>query len=225
MSLYRFDTHVHTSETSPCGRIDGAMVARLYKHAGYDGIVITDHYCSSVFNSIKTKNWAEKVDIFLEGYRNAYEEGQRIGLKVILGIELCFDESFNDYLVYGIDEVFLKEHPRLYELGLKKFREFVKDRSILIYQAHPYRSWVAPADPKLLDGVEVFNGNPRHNSKNHRALGFAKENKLKMLSGSDFHQKEDLALGGIVLSECPADSKEFAQLLRENKVVELLDSE
>ena len=29
MALYRFDTHVHTSETSICGKIPGAEVARL----------------------------------------------------------------------------------------------------------------------------------------------------------------------------------------------------
>jgi len=53
----------------------------------------------------------------------------------------------------------------------------------------------------LIDGVEIYNGNPRHNSSNHLALEYARKNGLKMLSGSDFHQVQDAARGGIIVDE------------------------
>lgn len=170
MSLYKFDTHVHTSETSPCGNIKAAELVHLYKNAGYSGVVITDHYFGDYFRSLQVRSWKDKMETFLSGYKSAYAEGQKIGFTVLLGMELRFDENSNDYLVYGIDEALLLKHKELYTLGLKKFKSFAKKHGILIYQAHPYRSWVSPANPAYLDGVEVFNGNPRHDSNNHLAV-------------------------------------------------------
>lgn len=222
MNQYKYDTHIHTSEVSYCGIVDGASVARLYKEAGYDGIVITDHFFSYYFNRLQG-SWQEKIDAYLEGYRNAFREGQKLNLKVILGLELRFVENENDYLVYGIDEGFLRNHENLFEVSLEKFVALTKNSSVIIYQAHPFRSTVSPANPAYLDGVEVYNGNPRQNSMNHKALEFAEKNNLRKLSGSDFHQSGDLALGGIVLPEAPANSFEFAEMLRNNRVLRLIE--
>jgi predicted metal-dependent phosphoesterase TrpH len=222
MSNYKFDTHVHTSETSPCGRVDAKTLVRLYKKAGYSGVVITDHYYSGFFEALGEKNWEEKIDLYLRGFNTAAEEGRKEGLKVILGLELRFEENFNDYLVYGIDKEFLLKYRELYKLNLIEFREFIKGKDIVIYQAHPYRTGLRTADPSLIDGVEVYNGNKRHNSSNDKALLYAQGNNLKMLSGSDFHQLEDFARGGIILSENPCDSHEFAKLLKEDKATELI---
>jgi predicted metal-dependent phosphoesterase TrpH len=224
MSLCKFDTHVHTSETSPCGIVDGKALVSLYKEAGYDGIVITDHYFNGFFESIDEKNWEEKVDMYLRGYMAARTEGEKVGLRVILGMEIRFKESYNDYLVYGIDEAFLIENKELYKLGLFKFKELIKDKGILIYQAHPYRIGMKTSDPLIIDGVEVYNGNMRHHSFNEKALLFAENNNLKMISGSDFHQVEDLARGGIVLGEQVMNSKELVKLLSEDKIIEIISS-
>lgn len=43
-----------------------------------------------------------------------------------------------------------------------------------------------------------------------------------MLSGSDFHEIEDLAVGGVVLSLVPTSSKEFSNLLSSDGVISLL---
>jgi predicted metal-dependent phosphoesterase TrpH len=206
MSSFRVDLHVHTRETSFCGRTKGQMVAVLYKKAGYDGIVITDHYNKGYFRRFpKWMPWEKKIDHFLRGYRSAYAEGEKIGLKVFFGIELKFNKSPREYLVYGIDAAFLKDYPELYKLGLEKFRRLVDSLApkykILIFQAHPFRPGITPADPALLDGVEVYNGNPRQNSHNDLAFSFAKKHNLKMISGSDFHRLPDLARGGVVFRQ------------------------
>jgi hypothetical protein len=110
-------------------------------------------------------------------------------------------------------------------MGLKGFKQYVEGKDILVFQAHPYRVGLTVSDPSLLDGVEVFNGNPRHNSRNGLAFTFAKNNNLRMLSGSDFHQIEDLARGGIAVSEDIDDAERMFEVIKENKSIELICSD
>ncbi len=220
--MYKYDTHVHTDETSSCAKVQARDAVRMYKEAGYKGIVITDHYAKRFFEKSPGCSWSEKIDDFLKGYRIALDEGEKIGLTVMLGIEIRFTENPNDYLVFGLDEKFLKENKELYYLGLAKFRKFIEGQGVLIYQAHPFRNKMERADPKLLDGVEVFNGHPRHESNNHLALEFAKSNNLKMLSGSDFHQVDDVARGGIFSENEIKSIKDLVNLLSESGAVRLI---
>jgi predicted metal-dependent phosphoesterase TrpH len=222
--MYKFDTHVHTAETSLCAQIGARDAVRLYKEAGYDGIVITDHYYQELFDNLGETTWEYKINRYLQGYRNAREEGNKLGLKVLLGIELRFTENPSDYLVFGITKEFLIENPELYKLGIKNFKRLIAKEDILIFQAHPYRMGMIVADPQDLHGVEVYNGNPRHNSRNDKAHQFAVDNGLLMSSGSDFHQTEDLARGGIVFLNELQTSSELVHALRCNSVSRLLST-
>lgn len=222
MKSYKFDTHVHTSETSPCGKVSGAELVHLYKEAGYAGVIITDHYYDQYFEDLPCPSWEEKVDMYLAGYKKASIEGERIGLSVILGMELTFSGTLDDFLIYGIDEEFLKENKELYKLDLESFRKLIKGKDFLTYQAHPFRSYINLANPLLLDGVEVYNGNPRHDSQNHLAYEFATKNSLRMSSGSDFHQVGDLARGGIILPEDITSPRELAHILKSDKVIDII---
>ena len=221
--MFQLDTHVHTAETSACGRIFARDVVRLYKEAGYDGIVITDHYTKEFFEAPNTLSWNEKIDNYLSGYKKAVDEGSKLGLTILLGIELRFTENPSDYLVYGITEEFLKEYPRLYELGVHKFRQLIEKEDILLFQAHPYRNGMVVAPPDYLHGVEVFNGNARHNSRNEKAYRFAKEHGLMMSSGSDFHELEDLNSGGMIFKNNIKTSSELVKAFRNNDVIELIN--
>jgi predicted metal-dependent phosphoesterase TrpH len=223
--MYRYDIHVHTLETSPCGKVKGAEVAKLYKQMGYDGIVITDHYSDRFFLSVRGKTWEKKTERFLAGYREAFRVGSSIGLNVLLGMEINFRWSLNDYLVFGIDEKFLFENPLLHKKNLKEFRRIADKYGYLIYQAHPFRLGMTRADPKLLDGIEVYNGNPRHNSKNDSAAKFALDNGLKMIAGSDFHRLEDAGRGGLILAENPENNEKLVEILRENKIASLITTD
>jgi len=220
--IYKYDTHVHTAETSPCGKVKAEDVVKLYKNAGFSGIVVTDHYYSGLFKNSVHVTWKEKMRDYLKGYKIALEEGEKAGLKVILGVELSFTESFNDYLIYGITEDFLFEEGELYNLTLKEFRKIADKEGFLIYQAHPFRDMMERADPSLLDGVEVYNGHPYHMNRNDLALEFAKSNNLKMISGSDFHMTEALGRGGILTDAEVNNSIEFAGMLRTNESIRLI---
>jgi hypothetical protein len=41
----KIEMHAHTSEASPCANVSATKIPALYQKAGYDAIVITDHYC------------------------------------------------------------------------------------------------------------------------------------------------------------------------------------
>lgn len=222
MTVYKYDTHVHTKEVSRCGKVSAEETVEMYKNAGYEGIVITDHYYDYYFYELGDLSWERKIDCYLRGYKNALEAGRNLGLKVILGMEIRFQENENDYLVYGINEDFLKKNRELYRLGLKDFRSLADKEKILIFQAHPFRPFMIPAPPELIDGVEVFNGNPRHNSNNDKAYEYALENRLLMLSGSDFHQPCDIAAGGIIISESISDARQLTDILRNDKITGLI---
>jgi predicted metal-dependent phosphoesterase TrpH len=223
--MFKMDMHVHTSEVSACGQISAKDGVKLYIQSGYQGVVITDHYTKDYFDNTGASNWNDKIDQFLTGYHKAKEEGQKLGLTVLLGIEIRFVENPSDYLVYGIPEEYLKENPKLYELGIEKFYEKIKNEDILVFQAHPYRTGMVVANPSYLHGVEGFNGNDRHESSNEKAVRFAKENNLLMSSGSDFHQLEDLAKGGIIFKQDITSVEELVSGLKHGEIIELLNIE
>ena len=70
---------------------------------------------------------------------------------------------------------------------------------------------------EFLHGIEVYNGNPRHDSHNDKAADFAGSNNLLKLSGSDFHLYEDLGRGGIFLPDDINDNKKLVSYLKNNE--------
>ncbi len=211
--MYKIDTHVHTAEVSPCGVVEAKEIVKMYKESAYYGLIITDHYGDYFFHNHEKLNWNDKIDKLMTGYYKTRERAEKEGLLVLLGIEINFVWSANDYLVYGLNEEFLKQNRNLHQLDLKEFKALIKQENAVIYQAHPFRPGMEILDPEVLDGVEVFNGNPRHNSRNALAYKYSLENDLKMLSGSDFHQEEDLARGGIITDKKINNMEEFIGLL------------
>ena len=54
---------------------------------------------------MKGETKEEQLDFYLTGYRKAKEHGDKIGIKVYLGLEIRFSkENENDYLIYGVDD-------------------------------------------------------------------------------------------------------------------------
>lgn len=222
---YLFEMHYHTPNTSYCGSIGPKDAIPKYVEAGYSGVVITDHYYKEWFEDRGEISWNEKIDRWLDGYHAALEAAEGYDFRVILGVELRFPGGFNDYLVYGIDEQFLKDNIELYLMTPAEFRAFADKNGLFFSQAHPFRVMCSPQDATLLHGVEVFNGNLRHNSHNDITLKFAEDNNLIKISGSDFHEWEDLCRGGCYLKERPADSKELSKLLFSGGVEKLVTAE
>lgn len=115
---YLFETHFHTKETSPCAQVPAAESVPAYRDKGYSGIVVTDHYRTDVFDRMPEGwTWEQKVAAWKRGYDEAKRAGDDCGVTVLLGMEIAFADSPNDYLVYGVTEELLVVHPALYRYG------------------------------------------------------------------------------------------------------------
>lgn len=215
--MYKYDIHVHTSQSSMCGKVDARDTVAMYKGAGYQGVVITDHYHSGFFDRFPHLAWEEKVDVYLEGFEKASGAGKEMGLDVFLGMEITFMPIPNDFLIFGINRDMLLSNPKLYELGFEGFTEFARANGLLIYQAHPFRKNQYVERVELMDGIEVYNGNPRHDSNNCLAAEYVRNTGTKGISGSDFHRVEDLARGGIGVDRRIKNMDDLKHILKNNE--------
>lgn len=85
-------------------------------------------------------------------------------------------------------------------------------------QAHPKRDGMEMVNPALLDGIEVFNMHPHHNSRVGLASLYAKENNISVITaGSDFHHQNvsHEGLAAIRTKYLPDDTFGIAKLLRQ----------
>lgn len=214
--MVKIETHMHTKYSSRCGMLDATTLVTEYIKSGYSGVVVTDHFNRVTYDAkgIDLFGLEDKAAVFLEGYHKIKEEGYRLGLKVYKGAEFRFDESENDYLLLGFDDCLLSKPNEVFELGLENFYKRYHQSGILIIQAHPFRRGCAPANPSFLDGVEVQNMHPTHESNNDLAWDFAKRNpRLIRTSGSDCHRFDDIARGGISAPFLPENEKALVSLL------------
>ena len=213
--MYKYETHAHTSESSRCGHIAATEGVRMYHSVGYQGMVFTDHFNERNLDFDTVMSWEEKVDRHLGGYRNALPVAKELDMDLLWGIEIRFLENDNDYLVYGIDDTFLKEHEDILSWSITDFMKVVKKRDdVLVYHAHPYRKGCAPLIPVVVDGFEIYNGNPRHDSQNDKARTLALESNSLILSGSDFHRPTDLATGGVLFPKRVRTIEEFVEMIK-----------
>ena len=83
----RLEMHAHDCEVSPCAVIKAKELVDGYKEAGYDGIVITNHFDKGIMH-LWGETTEEHYQTYLRGYELAKEEGERVGLRVILGMEI-----------------------------------------------------------------------------------------------------------------------------------------
>ena len=72
-------------------------------------------------------------------------------------------------------------------------------------------------NPYLLDGIEVYNGNASHNSRNSVAYEWARVHGRMMLSGTDNHEPFRSTPGGVYFEERPKNEKELVQMLKAQK--------
>ena len=207
------ETHLHTTIGSSCGIVDPVETIRLYRDAGYNAIIVTDHYYGKTWDK-----YHKTADDWLDGYRTVRDLGKDAGIRVFLGMELRLKGAIDDFLVYGFDEKFLIKNNLIYELSLPEIFQLAEAYGFLVYQAHPFREGHVVRDPKFMHGVEVFNSRPRFASDNEKALAFAEENSLLMIAGGDFHSYEDAGRSGVWLDEAIETEKELVEYLRTNEL-------
>lgn len=202
------EAHVHTAEVSRCGQLRAEEVIEALRKSGYQAAVITDHYLPG-----ERQDRAAR-EAFLEGYRKAREAGERCGMTVLPGLEIRFANHGEDFLVYGLTEEEILSLPDdACEAGLRRFHAHTQSLGALIYQAHPFRAKHLPANPADIDGMETFNGNPRHNSQNRLAAAFATRHVSHTIAGSDIHRAGDAGTVGLLVPPSALTPKGLAKWL------------
>lgn len=210
---YRYELHAHTKNTSRCGQLDAEELVKKYKEAGYSGIVVTDHYSPMTFNIPEFFNKKKALEHFLQGYRKA-KQLETEDFTVLLGVELRFYATINDYLIYGVTEEMLYNLPFLLKLYIKRASKLFRKKGCIFVQAHPFRKLITRAKPEYLDGVEIFNAKATK-EQNACSEKWAEEiNAPIRTSGSDCHRVNGAALGGIITKEPIKSNEDLLRILK-----------
>jgi len=219
--MFLYDTHVHTSETSACGKNTAREMVCAYKEAGYTGFAITNHFFHG--NSAIDRNnttWRQFVQPYIDAYYEACDEGAKLDFDVIFGIEEGVGDS-KEMLCYGIDLDYLLRCEDMKYAHRKEFVDLAHEGGGIVIQAHPYRiadymrHYVDPFFDDC-DGIEVFNGNNRPADANEKALNaaLAQDRKMILTVGSDCHSCAGVSNIGLLLPNRVKDAKQFVEVLK-----------
>ena len=209
---FKTELHAHCSEVSPCADMSATEVVDRYIQAGYTSLVLTNHLTSPILCG-RGETWDEAIDFFLAPIETMRTHAKD-RLHILLGAEIRFDGHGNDYLLFGLTEAFLRSHPNMQQMRLKDFISVAREHDILVIQAHPFRNGMRIINPTDIDGYEVFNGHPGHDSRNQWADRWAHERGLLRTSGSDFHHPHSVESGGILTDEPITDIQQLVKILR-----------
>jgi len=208
---YKIELHAHTSPCSGCSEIPPKEMIRLMKAQGYDAVVITNHFLSDGYYM----DTEDPVGAYMKDFAATKAEGDKQGIKVLLGAEYRFTENINDYLVYGIDEAFLRKTVTKFNIGIEAFyKEYHRD-DLLIIQAHPFRNGMTEVLPEYLDGIETMNLHPNHNSRVAVATRYAGEQKFPVVTiGTDLHHFGHEGGTALRTKVLPENEKHLVEILR-----------
>lgn len=214
---YKYELHCHTNDVSRCAHSSAEEAVEFYKERGYDGIVITDHYSPQTFLFHKALAPHKYIDMYLKGYKRAKAVCGE-DFTVLLGCEVRFFFTIDDFLIYGLSEDFLRNSGNLMKMYLKKLFSLCDRKNLLLLEAHPFRELRFRHNPKYLHGCEVFNGKDKGRPANEKAVKWAKENNFAVVtSGGDFHDKNSTTPGGIITDEPIRTNEDLLRILRSGK--------
>ena len=199
------DMHIHTSGISHCSVIGYKEAVDQVREAGISGIVLTNHYQK---HYVKDGDYDSFARRFVEEFSLARAYGDSVGVRVLFGAEVTMDKYNDAHLqLYGITESFIEDNPTLCHYTMEEMYRAVKSlpHPVAIVQAHPYRKGKGLLPLEYLDGVEI-NCSPMFLSYFSDMVELARESKLVLTSGSDYHGETYLPRCGIYLPDDITDS-------------------
>ena len=218
MSLFLYETHLHTAQASACAIYSGAQQARYYKEAGYSGIVVTDHFFNGNSCIPRELPWEERIHRFYQGYEEARAEGDRIGLSVFFGWEANFKAT--EFLIYGMDKEWLINHPDILTWTVEQQYEQIHAAGGYIVHAHPFRlrAYIEEVRlyPRYVDAVEGINVGNRNDEFDKKAIAYARKHKLPVIAGTDAHGMENYR-SGIAFKRKAEDIRDFIDMIKSGK--------
>ncbi len=231
---YKYETHMHTSESSACARCTGYEMAQACKEAGYSGIIITDHAWGGNTAVDRSLPWREWVEKFALGYEHAKEWGDKNGLDVWFGYESGYHGT--EFLIYGISPEWMADHEELHDATIEEQIGIIHSGGGIVIQAHPYRveDYIPEVRvfPEYSDGIEGINAtHTSHLSMSHKstewnpkAIELARKYNKPMTAGSDVHSTN--IFGGGILTSGKLDSyKDFTDLIMSEEMYLMTDGD
>lgn len=206
---YKTELHCHSRDASGCSNESAERIAEKYISAGYTTVCLTNHFDPT---SGDDTHWEAKVDRVYHALE-LLKKAAGSKLNVLMGLEFRFVQNINDYLVFGFDREYLLARPDILKMGIRKFTQMARQDGILTIQAHPFRTGITVTSPEDVDGIEVYNGHPGHNSNNDIAEAWAAKYGKMMTSGTDHHNTDHFPRGGIVTDFPIKSEKELIETL------------
>ena len=221
MSQFLYETHMHTSQASACGKSPGRDYIQRYIDAGYAGIIITDHFFRGNCGVDPTLPWKERVRRFCSGFEDAREEGEKRRFPVFFGWEERYDGD--EFLIYGLDQAWMLEHPEMERWTRGEQFEQVHSAGGCVVQAHPFRERSYIHTIHLSTGcVDAVEGVNSDNSAECNGMGlrYAALLGLPVTAGSDNHCAETMKpelLSGVVFDHPLTDVHDYVRAIRQKE--------
>lgn len=217
--MFKTEAHLHTYPVSSCAKLTPVEQVRLFKEAGYDTIIISDHFSPGHFKKLgEGLTFAQCVDKLCDAYLEAKAEGDRIGLTVLFSVELSFHK--NHYLLYGVTREFLKLREDIFDIDIDELYAHLKAHGITVIQAHSHRSRKENCvpHPHHVDGFEL-NFCRRKENNNEKTMVLAKEYDMPLTLGSDCHRPEDVGVSATLSEERIESIEQYLDLVRSRKLI------
>ena len=219
---YAYETHLHTSRASACGKSTPEEMAFACKEAGYTGIFVTEHFFYGNTSIDRNLSWEDWVEGYCQGYEQAKKVGDKIDLQVFFGWESSYQGT--DFLIYGLDKDWLIAHPQIKDASIEEQYALVHADGGMVIHAHPFRvEFYIPEIrlfPEFVDGVETLNashlpkfGDLAGNSFDSLAETYAKKHDFPRTGGSDIHSV-DLFGGGMAFQNKLNDVQDFISAVK-----------
>ena len=188
--MYKYETHLHTSPVSKCGKATVKETLDFYKKMQYAGVFITNHFLDGNIDVPKDFIYAEQIEFYFSDYENAVVYGKEIGIKVFCGVEISYKGT--DFLIYGLDKAWYLDNPQIMEMKKSEELVYMMEQGALVIQAHPYREAEyidhVRLFPRCVHGVEVVNA-CRTDEENEMAKLYQRHYGLLPFAGRDNHRE------------------------------------
>ena len=215
--MFKTEAHLHTYPVSSCAKLTPAEQVRLFKEAGYDTIIVSDHFSPGHFKKLgEGLSFEECVDKLCDAYLEAKAEGDKVGLTVLFSVELSFHK--NHYLLYGVTREMLKLREDIFDIDIDELYAHLKAHGVTIVQAHCHRAGKCIPHPDHVDGFEI-NFNIRKDNRNELTLVLAKEYDLPLTVGSDAHRPEDVGVSATLTEEKIDSIDKYLELMKARKLI------
>ena len=215
-NMFRYETHLHSSPASKCGRYSVRENMEFYKSIGYDGIFLTNHFVDANIGCDRTLPYEDQIHFFFRDIEEGESLADEIGIKFFWGVETSYLGT--DFLVYGLSKEWYLSHPEIMTVTRKEMLNMMAEDGALIVHAHPFRaaSYIDHIRlfPEHIHAVEIDNCGNR-DFQNEMARHYAECYGLPVSAGSDNHISRYIGrLAGVEFETPLADINDFIERMK-----------